>query len=72
MKLYNENDKSKAICSYCDGIVESTFKYRNVPFSDKNGIAKNILVRVCDNCHNVIAIPSQSIPSIKSSSKKTC
>jgi hypothetical protein len=67
MKLYNEGDKSKALCSHCEGLVNVTFKYRDMPFSDGIGCAKNILARVCDDCGEVVSIPQQSIPSIKNS-----
>lgn len=67
MKLYNEGDKSKALCSHCEDVVDVTFKYRDVPFSDGIGCAKNILVEVCDDCGTVVSIPRQSIPGIKSS-----
>lgn len=65
MKLFKEGDKSKAICSSCKGVVSTTFKYRDVPFSDRVGCAKNILVAVCDCCGQVVATPPQSTPDIR-------
>lgn len=65
MKFYVEGEKSRAICSCCEGIVETTFARRDVPFSDGQGEAKDILVSVCDKCGAIVGIPAQSTPSIK-------
>lgn len=65
MKLYQEGDKSKAICEDCAKIVNTTFAIRDVPFSDRDGVAKGILVATCDCCGRVVAIPAQSTPKIK-------
>lgn len=67
MKLFKEGDKSKAICSSCEDVVSTTFKYRDVPFSDGVGCVKNILVSVCDCCGQVVATPPQSTPTIQAS-----
>ncbi|MGF6722740.1 hypothetical protein P3T43_002091 [Paraburkholderia sp. GAS41] len=64
-KLYEEGEKSKAICETCDQIVTTTFVRRDVPFSDGNGEAKNILVSVCDLCDEMVAVPAQSTPAIR-------
>ncbi len=66
MKFYKENDKSKAICNKC-GLVSTTFKVRDVPFSTKNGYARGILAGVCDKCGEVVSVPQQSTPRIKES-----
>jgi hypothetical protein len=63
--LYQEGEKSKAICETCHQIVTTTFARRDVPFSDGNGEVKNILVSVCDHCDQVVAIPAQSTPAIR-------
>lgn len=64
MKLYLAGEKGRAICE-TDGRVSTTFAYRDVPFSDGKGDAKNILVGVCDKCDKVVSIPPQSVPAIK-------
>jgi len=64
-KLFQEGDKSKAICSHCAELVGTTFVRRDVPFSDGKGSAKDILVAVCDVCHEVVATPAQSTPAIR-------
>lgn len=70
MKLYEAGDKSKAICSHCASIVTTTFKRRDVPFSDGKGMVRDILVAVCDTCDTVVAIPAQSTPPIQAARQK--
>ncbi|HEV3422394.1 MAG TPA: hypothetical protein VG105_01155 [Paraburkholderia sp.] len=64
-KLYEEGEKSKAICERCQQLVSTTFVRRDVPFSDGTGEASNILAAVCDHCDEVVAIPAQSTPAIR-------
>jgi hypothetical protein len=65
IQILSDGDKGQAICESCARVVASTYRYRNVPFSDGKGIASNILVGVCDQCETVVAIPAQSTPAIK-------
>lgn len=69
MKLYHAGDKGRAICGK-DGLSDTTFTYRDVPFRDGSGVAKDILVAVCDTCGDVVAIPPQSTPAIKAAREK--
>jgi len=64
MKLYLEGQKSKAMCE-TDGVVSTTFRYRDVPFSEGPGVAKGILAGVCDQCCRVVSIPAQSTPAVR-------
>jgi hypothetical protein len=64
-KLYEEGEKSKAICESCKQIVDTTFASRDVPFSEGKVEVKDILVAVCDLCDRVVAIPAQSTPAIR-------
>lgn len=64
MKLYLPGDKSRAICESCQAMVTTTFGYHDVPFSDGNGSAKNILAAACDQCGSVVSVPGQSVPAI--------
>lgn len=70
MKFFSEGDQSKAICASCKGVRATTFAYRDVPFSDGNGVVKNILAGVCDQCGSVASIPAQSTPAISKSRVK--
>ncbi len=69
MKLHYAGEKGRAICE-TDGLVSITFAYRDVPFSDRRGTAKEILAGVCDRCGKVVAIPPQSTPAIKAARDK--
>lgn len=64
MEHYKLGDHSKAICEDCNRVVDTTFVVRNVPFFDGSGIVENILVAVCNNCNEVVAIPAQSTAAI--------
>lgn len=65
MKFYQEGDTGKALCNECERLVSTTFKRRDVPFSDGKGIARSILAGVCDVCDAVVALPAQSTPAIR-------
>ncbi|HTV87355.1 MAG TPA: hypothetical protein VME63_18315 [Dyella sp.] len=69
MKVYQLGEKGSALC-HRDGRVTTTFEYRDLPFSDGNGLAKDILVGVCDICGDAIVIPAQSTPAIASARKR--
>jgi hypothetical protein len=63
MKLFTSGEKGRALCDR-DGLVSTTYRYRDVPFSDGQGQVRDILVGVCDRCDRVLAIPPQSTPAI--------
>lgn len=65
MKNSKEGGSHKAVCEKCKSIEKATFKFRDVPFSDNSGIAKNILVGICDKCDSVISLPHSSSVKIK-------
>jgi len=70
MKIVKDGDKGKAVCQTC-GLTQTTYRLRDVPFSDNSGVVKNILAGVCDKCDSVAAIPSQCTPKIKSTYNET-
>lgn len=70
MRFFIENEKGRALCHSCGGPVATTFKRRDVPFSDSKGFAQNILVGVCDQCDQVVVIPAQSTPAIRDARHK--
>ncbi|MGF9565137.1 hypothetical protein AAIH70_16615 [Neorhizobium sp. BT27B] len=65
MKMFMYGDKSEAYCDACAAFKTTTLKYRDVPFDDGIGVAKQVLVDVCDTCEAVLAIPAQSTPAIR-------
>ncbi len=70
MKLYEDGEKSRAICHHCKQLVGTTFTRRDVPFSDGKGTVKHILAAVCDVCDRVVAVPAQSTPAIREARQK--
>jgi len=66
MSKWKEGDKlERAECDNCGKFTPVTFKYRDVPFEGNIGVVEDILVGVCDECDQVIVVPSQSSPKIK-------
>ncbi|WP_423597613.1 hypothetical protein [Roseateles sp. MS654] len=69
MKIFHEGEGGKAFCSHCNDVVRTTYARRDMPFSDGRGVARNILVGVCDRCGKPAAIPAQSTPAIAKARK---
>jgi hypothetical protein len=65
MKLFVCGDKDEAYCGSCARFMPTTLRYRDVPFGDGRAVVKRILVDVCDHCDDVVAVPPQSVPSIR-------
>jgi hypothetical protein len=70
MNILKVGDKGKAACDKCRAFVVTTYKLRDVPFSDNSGIVKSVLVGVCDGCDSVVALPHQSTPMVKKQLEK--
>ena len=65
MKILKEGDTKKVPCNACGSFQIVSFRLRDVPFSDGSGMARNVLVGVCDKCDSVALVPHQSTPLIK-------
>ena len=70
MSILKVGDRTRAGCETCRTFTGVTYQVRDVPFSDGSGLAKNILVGVCDACGEVTIIPHQSAPAIRSALKQ--
>ncbi|MCV9919853.1 hypothetical protein OIU19_13725 [Pseudomonas sp. BT-42-2] len=70
MKIFFEGDTGKALCEQCQALVQMRYVRRDVPFSDSQGQAKDVLVGVCLGCDSVVAIPPQSTPAIREARKQ--
>lgn len=70
MKILFEGDTGQALCEHCQALVGMHYARRDVPFSDGQGVARDILVGVCDGCETVVAIPPQSTPAIREARKQ--
>lgn len=64
MKIFEAGEHSKAYCRDCRKMVRTTFARRDVPFKDGRGIARNVLVGVCDECDRAIEVPPQTTPAL--------
>ena len=64
MKMQQKSEKIEAICESCSKLVTTTTDRRTIPFSDNAGEVKDILVDVCSECDEVVAIPPKSLPEI--------
>ncbi len=65
MQILKVGDSQKAACEHCQSFQTAILQLKDVPFSDGNGLAKNVLVGVCEGCGQVILMPHQSTPSVK-------
>ncbi len=65
MKIVKVGDSQKAACHQCRRFENVTYKLRDVPFSDGDGVVKNVLVGVCDCCDSVAVLPHQSTPLVR-------
>jgi hypothetical protein len=65
MQILKVGDCQKAACEDCKAFVTATFQLKDVPFSDGSGVAKNVLVGVCEGCDSVVLLPHQSTPAVK-------
>lgn len=70
MKILFEGDTGTALCERCQAVVQTRYLRRDVPFSDGQGQARDILVGVCTGCDTVLAIPPQSTPAIREACKQ--
>jgi hypothetical protein len=53
-------------------LVEMVYDRRDVPFSDRQGVVKDILVGICDACGEIVAIPPLSTEAIKAAYQAKC
>ncbi len=64
MKIYQEDDTSKAICPKCKDVVNTTFHYATL--NHKGVEIPQILQGFCDACGDMVSLPHQSSYKIKS------
>ncbi len=58
-------DAGQAVCSNCKKMVDTTYRLRDVPLNDDNGVVKNILIGVCDVCAETVSMPQQSAAAVQ-------
>ena len=67
---YREGAKTTSVCSYCEKSVPSTLS--NVTLSLCEGLeeVENVLVRICDECGNIVSTPHRSVTPIQQAMKR--
>ena len=70
MYVYQEGEKTNSVCAFCEKSVTSTLT--NVTLSLCEGLeeVENVLVRICDECGNMVSIPARSLPPIQLAHKR--
>lgn len=61
--MYQEGQKSKILCTYCESMQDTTFLIKDYTINNKT--IKDLLVGVCDKCGEIVSIPSNSTEKIK-------
>jgi len=67
--MYKPGDHSRAICSHCQKIVTTTFQRRDLVLTKTERTLHDILVAVCDECGETVAVPASSTEANR---KQTC
>jgi hypothetical protein len=64
MHLWREGDRSVGICERCRKRVDTRFERRTFPMERPRVDVPDVLVAVCEECGEIVAIPHQSTPKI--------
>ena len=67
---YREGAKINSACAYCEKSVASTLTNETLSLCEGLEEVENVLVRVCDECGNMVSIPARSEPPIQEAYKK--
>ena len=67
---YRDGAKSPGPCAFCNKIVPTTLKSETLSLSEGLEEVKNVLVRICDECGNMVSIPARSLPPLHQAFKK--
>ena len=63
--MHHEGDHSRGICNHCKRIVSTTFWQRDLSVEETKQTLHGILVAVCDECGDTIAVPASSTEAIR-------
>ena len=67
---YREGAKSPGPCGFCNKVVPSTLTNATLSLCEGLEEVENVLVRICDECGNMVSIPARSLPSIHQARRK--
>ena len=65
MDRFREGDIIKGGCKNCKKVVSATLMRRSFPIENGLGLVENALLAICDECDEVIGIPSQSTTAVR-------
>lgn len=72
MKLWNEGDRSRAVCERCRKVVATRFERRTVHLEGPRPVdVPHVLVAACAVCGEVAAIPPQSSPRLREARRES-
>ena len=67
---YREGAKVNSVCAYCKTSVTSTLANVTLSLCEGKDEVENVLVRVCNECGNMVSIPARSLPPIQQALKR--
>ena len=67
---YREGAKCEAVCGYCKKSVSATLTKVTLSLCKGLEEVESVLVDICDECGNLIAIPARSLPPIQQAYKR--
>jgi len=70
MKLYQAGDRSVGICEHCKAEVFTRMEYRDYTPTGWDVTVPDVLVAVCEQCDQVVAVPHQSMPKVNEYRKR--
>ena len=70
MSKYQEGDSIQGGCKNCRKVVNATLIPRSYSIENGLGLVENALMAVCNECDEVIGIPSQSTVAVRNALDK--
>lgn len=67
---YREGAKINSACSHCNKIVTSTLTKETLSLCKGLEEAEDVLVRICDECGNIVSTPHRSVKPIHNAIKR--
>ena len=67
---YREGAKINSACSHCKKSVTSTLTKETLSICEGLEEAEDVLVRICDECGNIVSTPHRSVTPIQNAIKR--
>jgi hypothetical protein len=65
LKMWHEGDRSQALCVKCGDWRETEFQYRTFRLEKSKTNVPDVLVAVCIECGEIVAVPHQSSRTLR-------